>query len=261
VTSFGLEGELDVTGKISLFASGRGQQVEYEFEAVEDAPISTVTELNRDDTAWRAGIRFRPRTFLNFSLAGEETSSSFEARALERDNSSQAVLFGVHYERPRAYLNATVGRREGEPDGGSSFPAYETTVGSYFAALAPGGRLEIQTFGHRTVRYSLAVDEPYYFETSNGLGAIARVGRRLRFRASGELGAHEYLARPDLPGGVLRREDDVTTYGAGFDVRIYRNVALTVFVSESQFDSNIESFDRSIVRIQTGITLTGDFPR
>lgn len=261
VNSFGLDGELDVTGRISMFGSARGQQVEYEFEEVEDAPISRAAELNRDDTALRAGIRVRVRSFFDVSLAAEQTESAFDARPLERDNTSQAVLLGMHYERPRAYLNATVGRREGEPDGGSSFPAYETTVGSYFGALAPGGRVELQTFGHRTVRYSLAAEEPYFFETSNGLGVVGRVGRRLRLRASGEIGSHEYLARSGLPQGVLRRSDDVTTLGAGFDVRLYRNVALTVFVSESDFDSNIDSIDRSIVRIQTGITLTGDFSR
>lgn len=261
LTTFGVDGEIDLTGKISLFGSARGQQVEYELESAGAAPIATVSELNREDTAVRGGIRYKVRTFLDLSVAAEETRSSFDARELERDNGSQAVLVGVHYELPRAYLNATVGRREGEPEGGSSFPPYETTVGSYFGALAPGGRLELQTFGHRTVRYSLSVEEPYYFETSNGLGTVARIGNRLRLRASGEFGRHEYLVRRDMGGVAAPREDDVITYGAGFDVRIYRNVALTVFVSESQFDSNVESFDRSIARIQTGITLTGDFSR
>jgi hypothetical protein len=258
---FGVESELDVTGKISLFGSARAEQTRYDSDAAPEDPLFDVDRLDRDDVAYRAGVRYNVTSFLNFSVAGERTGSEFQENALEQDNTSDAVLLGVHYDRPHAYFDLTVGRRTGDPDNGSSFLPYEETVGSYFASFAAGRPFRVEVFGRRAVMYGVSLEGPYFIETRNGLGASALAGSRLRLRASAEAGTNDYPLPRQTPTGLVDREDEVLIYGAGFDFRLYRNVALTVFVSETDLESNVEVFDRSIVRIQTGITLTGDFPR
>lgn len=257
----GLDAELDVSGHLSIFASGQGQQVRFDSEGVRDNAFPDVSVLDRDETALRAGVRYRVTSFLDFTVAGEQTESLFEERSLDQDNTSQAVLLGVHYDRPRSYLNLTLGQRTGDPTNNSRFRPYDETVGSYFASIGGGGPVQLELFGHRAVTYGLFGEVPYFLENRNGLGAVARAGSRLRFRASGEVGTNDYENSPPIPPGNLQRTDDVNTYGGGFDVRLYRNVALTVFVSQSDLDSNMDAFDRSIVRVRTGITFTGDFPR
>lgn len=256
-----VDAELDVSGHLSIFASAQGQQARFDSEGVQDSLISDVSILDRDETAVRAGIRYRVTSFLDFTVAGEQTESLFEQRSLDQDNTSQAVLLGIHYDRPRSYLNLTVGQRTGDPTNSSTFRPYDETVGSYFASIGGGGPVQLELFGHRAVTYGLFGEVPYFLENRNGVGAVARAGSRLRFRASAEVGTNDYENSPPIPPGNLQRIDDVNTYGGGFDVRLYRNVALTVFVSQSDLDSNLDAFDRSIVRVRTGITFTGDFPR
>jgi len=255
----GVEAELDVSGYISIFASGEGQRVRFDSDAAQNATIADVSVLDRDETAVRAGIRYRVTSFLDFSLGGEQTQSLFEERSLDQDNTSQAILLGMHYDRTRSYLNLTVGQRKGEPSNDSTFRPYDETVGSYFASIGGGGPVQLELFGHRTVTYGLFGDVPYFLENRNGLGVVARAGNRLRFRASGEAGTNDYENSLPVPPQNILRTDDVLTYGAGFDIRLYRNVALTVFVSQSDLDSNMDAFDRSVFRARTGITFTGDF--
>lgn len=263
---YGLDAELDLSGYISLFGSAHSQNLEHDSGAIEAGPASFASSLDREDTAVRAGIRYRLTSFLDFSLAAERSRTSFDVSPGGRNNSSDAVLLGMHYERPRSYLNLTVGQREYEPDGPSSIEPFDETVGSYFAALATGGPVEIQGFGRREVSYSLSQNTLFILGNHHGLGAILRAGERIRVRITGELGSNDYRSGPQSVEPILRRIDDVTTYGAGLDIRLYRNVALTFFVYESVYDSNIDEFDRSTLGFRTGltiggITLAGDFPR
>jgi hypothetical protein len=253
--------ELELSGYISVFANARGQEHAHDAEGAAGAPIENVSDLDREDRAVRAGIRYRMTSFFDIAVAAEQTESAFDFEPLERDNKSEAILVSANYARPRSYINATIGQRQGDPDNGSNFRPYDETVGSYFGAFALGGPLELQAFGHRTVRYGLDNTSPYFFENRNGLGTVIRAGSRLRFRASAEAGENDYPVPVQGPDALIDRSDDVLSYGAGFDLRMYRNVTLTIFVSQSEFDSNLDPLDRSVLRVQTGIALTGDFPR
>ncbi|MEO8217768.1 MAG: hypothetical protein ABI718_11865, partial [Acidobacteriota bacterium] len=207
----------------------------------------------------RGGVRYRVASFLDFGLAAERTRSTFEFRPQENDNSSEAIIFSTHYSRPRAYIDLSGGYRKGSPANGSTFPTYETGTGSYFASYRLSAPVEFQAFGQRRVSYSVFAQNPYFYETINGLALTTKVGSRLSLRAFGEAGVNDYPSIIRSGSQIGGRKDDVLTYGGGFGVRLYRNVGVTVLVSENNFDSNIDAFDRSIFRVQTALTLTGDF--
>lgn len=264
LTWYGVDAEVDLSGYFSLFASVRAESHEHEDEGA-GGLVSLASLLDRDDGALRAGIRYRLTSFLDFTVAGEQARSEFAERPAERDNRSEAVLLGVHYERPRSYLNLTVGQRRIEPEGSSLIESFDDTVGSYFAALATRGPIEMHFFGRRAIAYALSPETPFVLGNHHGIGTVVSVGHRLRLRASGELGTDDYRSGTGVVPEDLRREDEVSRYGAGLDFRIRRNVEFRIFVSQSEYDSSIDLFDRTRLDVVTGltiggITLTGDFP-
>ena len=158
--------------------------------------------------------------------------------------------------------NCMAGRRHlcahTEGIGVSAFPSYSTNTGSYFVSYSLVAPFEIQVNGHKRVVYGLFAENPYFFENRNGASLIYRLGDRIAIRGFGDVGDNEYPR--GLAGGPIPRVDDVVTVGGGFAIRLYRTAALTIVVSQSEFDSNIDQFDRSVVRVQSGISF-GGFPR
>lgn len=79
-------------------------------------------------------------------------------------------------------------------------------------------------------------------------------------RAFGETGSNEY-PEPVLVGGadIVERTDDVLTYGTTLAFRIWRRAALEVTATQSEYDSNIDGYDRSVLRVSTGIRFRPDF--
>lgn len=258
LTDLSLDAEVDVLRRLSVFGRGQTQRHRYRREEVSRFPdLTRLPELDRDDSVFRAGVRYRFSTALNISMASETSRSEFTLDP-SRDNESKALLLGVHYERPRMYLNLTGGKRDGEPIRNSDFRPYSTTTGSYYFAYTLVAPLEVRLQGQRRVRYGLFESNPYFFETRNGVAVLSGVGRRLALRAFADVGENEY---PTTAAAGRFRTDKVLTYGGGFIVRTFRNMALTVIVSQTEYDSNFDNFDRSVIRVQSGLTLRGDFPR
>ncbi len=253
-----VDAEVDIFRRLSVFGHAVTQRPRFESEPTDRGELRRVSTLDRDDNALRAGVRYRFASYLDMAVAAERTRSEFRSTGAERDNESEALLFTVQYNRPRAYLNLTVGNREGTPLAGSTFPGYETTTGSYFAAYTLGAPIELQLNGQQRVVYSLSTDVPYFLETRNGLTAVVHLGNRVAVRGFGEVGRNDYDVLRDAV--THPRVDDVTTYGGGLSFRLYRNISLTVQVSQSEYDSNVNEFDRSVVRVQSLLSV-GEFIR
>jgi hypothetical protein len=259
--NFAVDGELEFSRALSIFANVAGDNPRFTAEGTPDFELGVINQLDRNDRAARAGIRFRPVTFFDIGIGAEQTSSDFQVQPLARDNKSRAALLTMHYDRPRAFANVTVARRTGEASNGSIFPKYDTTTGSYFASYSLVAPIALEAYGDRRVIYGVFADYPYFFELRNGLGARVRVGNRLILRAFGEKGSNDYNIPGRTGGGINSRKDDVTTYGAGFAARMYRDIAVNVGLSKSEYISNLDAYTRSIVRLYTGITFSGGFAR
>jgi hypothetical protein len=254
-----VELEVQVAPKLSLFAAGAAEQDRYKSGFT---GLNNIRDLNRDDTSVRGGARWALTEFFDVSLAAEQTRSEFETQPLRRDNQSNAVLVGLHYDRPKSYINLTAGSRKGKPFNDSTFPGYTATTGSYFLSHTLSAPIEFQLYGHRRITYGVSVDAPYFLETRNGAAVVTQVGNRFSVRAFGELGNNDYdLATRSRPSFIDARKDEAATYGGGVAFRVYRNIALSLAVSQTDYDSTNVEFDRSIVRFYSGLTFNGDFSR
>jgi hypothetical protein len=244
-------GEIEVFRRLALFASAQRRRQRYE-TSDEAVPI-IADRLERDEEVVRGGVRYKWRSWLDFSAAVERGTTEFVS-ATNRDNETNAVIFGLHYDRPRLFLNVSAGQREGTPRGLSTFPEFSTTTGSYYLEYQLGAPPRVDVSGHRRVTYSLTDASPYFFETRNGAGVTIPVGTRFGIRALGEVGTNDY---PVVAGQTTpKRQDDVTMFGGGIAVRLYRRTYLSIVASETRYDSNL-AFDRTIFRVSTLISLRG----
>ena len=241
------EGELDIFKRLSVFGTVHGQRQDYdEFE-----------ELNREERLVKAGVRYQFRSWLDFSIAQEESDAEFATEPLERDNTSSATILAVRYDRERFWGNVTVARRSGEAANGSSFPEYDENTGAYYLSYSLSAPVEVQAFGHRHVVYGVFADNAYFFEKRYGGALLLHVGKRLAFRVSADTGTNDYPIAVRIGSTEVTRVDDVQSYGGGLQMLLRRNVSLTLGLTQSNYTSNVDGFDRKVTHLQTGITITG----
>ena len=245
--------EVDVLSRVALFGSVVSEDWRYD-DHVEDEAAS---RLGRDDAALRGGVRLKFRPFFNVSAAYEETTSDFKEDP-QRDNQSKAVIAGLFYDRPRAFMNLTVGRRQFEPRNGSQFPKFSALTGSYYFTRMLARPLAFDLYGDRRAVNTLFVGAPYYIDTRTGAGFRVQAGRRLLFRAFGELGTNRYST--SVLGGnnnQPRRSDDVRGVGGGVAVQLYRKMTLNILASDTRYSSNLPGLDKSIFAVTTNLSFTG----
>ena len=250
--------EVNITGPLFVFAGAEGERLRFE-PPQGSLDVNDVGSLNRDEKAGRAGVRYVVNPHFNVSAAVEGTRTEFVETPEVRDNQSTAYLIGIHYDRPRFFLNVSVGYRQGRAFNGSSFPDFGTVTGSYFASFFATPWFEIQPYGRRTIGYGLAADTPYFFDTRNGGAVNFRVHRRVELRGYGEAGTNDY-AFP-LVGPGPKRFDHVTEYGGGISVLLTRKLVLSAIASRVKYTSNIPGLDRTITRFTTGLSFEGEFFR
>lgn len=255
--------EIDLTRRLALFASGEYQRVRYSLGSEVSPGLSDeVGKLDRTDQAARGGLRYRFSPNFNVSVAAESARTSFVVDGPARDNKSHAYLLGIHYDRPRFFVNLTGGYRKGGLCNCiGAFPSYQTATGSYFMSFIPVHRLELQVYGHRGPIYSLFQQNPYYLETRNGGGPVVHLGRRLALHAFGEFGTNSYPVGVEAQGAVIiTRHDTAKTWGGGASFAIMRSGALTLMASRTRYTSNFPGFNRSVFRLTAGFTFEGGLP-
>jgi hypothetical protein len=245
--------ELDLFPRLGLFASAAQRTERYGSpeETFENADL-----LDRDDDAFRVGMRYHLRSFFDISAAVDRTRSDYKNDP-RRDNETDAVLMTLYYDRPRTFVNATIGHREGKARNGGEFPGYSSVMGSYFISHELGAPITLEFFGDRTPANSLFLENPYYIQTRNGLGVSFGLGYRTRLRTFGELGSNRYPTAVLSNDQIVRRKDDSATVGAGFSFQLTRRLILTATASQTRFDSNIAGLDRSIFSVSTNLGFRG----
>jgi hypothetical protein len=256
--------EVEILKRLSVFGGAEVYSPKQEDTAPATPGMAPVGDLDRTARALRAGVRYNFSTTLSLGLLGERTQTRFDVNSELRDFDTQAVLFVTRYDRERFYVEGTVGVREGKPVAASYlFPEFRTGTYGYFVSYFLSRRLELQVLGEKRPVVSLFLDNPYYFETSNGLNVRLAVGRRLSFSVRAEVGSNKY-ANPVLvvdTGEVVVRRDDTTHYGGGFDLKVSRAVTVGLTVWKDRWDSNIGFYDRETTRLVGGLNVSADFSR
>ncbi len=254
------KGEFDLAllRRLSIVGNGEWQRRRYSAGGATD-PVSDYSVNDRTDTAARGGLRYRFQESVDVSVGVEGTWTDFVSVPLERDNTSRAVVVGVHAERPRLVVNLSAAYRRGEARNGSTFPAYEEPTGSGYVSVTVVRPLDVELTGRRRISYSLGNPSPYYLETRYGAGVRLRVGSRATLHATTELGANRYTVgdRPDPAGRV----DDATIYGGSVEFVLSPSVTLGAFIARTRYDSNVDTFDRRYNQFGVGLRIGRDFLR
>ena len=240
--------EVDILRRLSLFGVAKGERTRFDLTADELAQGASLGVLERNESLARGGVRYRVTSFFDISAAAEKTRTTF-LTGQGRDNETTAAILGVHYDRPRSFVNVSVGSRKAEATDAASaaFPGFSTATGSYYASHELSAGLILDAYGHRGIGYSVTADNAYYLETRNGGGITVPLGQRFALRAFGETGANSY----PIPENGVKRTDDVTAYGGGFALRLYRSLVLTTTASNTKYDSTTPGNSRSIFRVST----------
>lgn len=243
--------EVDLTRALSLVAGAELEQVR--FSGQDPASTLQVEQFNRTDSAALAGLRLRLTPELDLTGGVQGTRSEFVQNSGLRDNESYAVLGGLHFDRPKFFVNVAGGYRKGRSFNGSLFPRYSTSVGSYFLSWNVVGPLELQGFGHRRPVYSRFAADQIYIETLNGGGLELRLGSRVRLRGSAQTGTNSY------PHSVLN--DAITSYGGGVSLRVFGSTVITADAHEVLQTPGGVGAQRKIFRIVTGLSFNEELTR
>lgn len=256
--------ELKILERLSLFGGAAVATMRQEDPTASTPGLSPVSNLDRTETGYRAGLRYAFSSAVSLGLMGEEVRTRFDVNGELQDNDVRGLLLVARYDRERFYLEGTAGVREGKavmPN--EYFPDYRTWTYGYFASYFVTHAFEVQVRGARRPEASLFLDNPYYFETRNAVALRLAAGRRLSFHVSGELGSNRYV-NPVLvtaTGEIVTRVDDTTSFGGGFEFSVSRVIKVGLTATQERWDSNIDYYDRNLLRITGGLRISADFAR
>lgn len=252
--------EVHVLRRFSIFGDAQTDRPRYSLTSSDRTSGLPIEQLERNDSVGRVGVRYRFRSNFAIGFAEERTQSRF-LHLPTSNNDSRAKLLLLQYDRPRTFVNIAAAARNFEPAGGALFPAFSTTTGSYFITHELGAPVTVGVYGHRIPAYSVFVQNVYFIETRNGVAADLPLGRRLTVRLQGEAGTNAYSASTITGLAHIRRSDDVTSLAAGVAFHVYRNLIWATLGSRTRYTSNLPGFDRSITRVTTSISFSGDLLR
>lgn len=251
--------ELSILERLALIGSADGE-VDRNQSTLDDA-AQRFRALDGDRLAGRAGILYKFRGRLNVSAQAEKTRQTFRLEGALRDNETTAYLLGLGYNRPKLYIDASAGYREGGSYNSSSFPNFRGVTGSGFVSWFPNRRLEITVGGTRKLVSSLFVENPYYVETMGHAGLSIKLGHRMTLLGFGELSTLDYPLAQDSAGNAIRRFDRGNTLGGGLGLQLFRATGLTVRASRTRYTSNVPGFNRTVFIVTSSLTLDAFVPQ
>jgi len=240
--------EVGVGRGFSLFARGGFHSYRFLPEA-DRAGLPDVGALDRDETVARAGLRFRPRPNLMIGVGVEASQATFASSLPGPANSGTAPVLELDYGGSRLTFASDLAWRSLEADGDGPFPAYDEVSGSFRAAWQVTGPLQLEVLGSRNLVYSLLDNYAYFTDQSLAAGVGVSFGSRVGLRVRLEEGSNDYAA---LTPEARARVDDFT--GLHGEVQIDLGpLLLVVSGSETEYDSNLTEFDRTVTTISTGL--------
>jgi hypothetical protein len=254
--------EVAIFRRLALFGGFDVAETRYNDNALPEDLAYQVNLLDRTETAWRGGLRYKFSDQISLGAQVEWTRANFVLEAYDRDNQSTGYLLVARYDQPRFYLVASGGYRIGTAqNAGSLYPPYRTGTYSFFASYFVLKGVELQVFGHRRPVDSYFLDNPYFFETRTAVAANVAVGQPVKVFAYGMLGPNVYPVAVYAGSELVARRDDTTEYGGGIEFRFYRDAVLRLVASEWRVSSNIPGYSQSIFRFSTGISIKGDIKK
>jgi len=238
--------EVDLGRGYSLFGSGRFRRLEF---ADDDEEVDVVKTLDRDETIYRAGVRYSFKRGLSIGLGAEDSEVEFEEIDSTRSNSGTAPLLQVEYEGPDFFIVLEAVARDLEFEFNPELLNYEEVTGELRGEWAAFDRAALQAYTRRELVYSFTERWGYFDETVAGLGVQIAATSWMGVRLYGESGRADFqpvsLEFPD-------REDDFDGYGIEFQFDV-RRATFHLDFSTTDYTSNLPEFDREVTVIRSGL--------
>ncbi len=239
--------EVDVGRRISVFAGASARSASFNTDH-DDVLFAELDRLARDEELLEVGIEIQLRDDWVLGLGVETSTVDFETSA-DRSNSGTSPLLRLEHGSEALSFTAHLAWRDLEAEDGGRFVPYDSVTGNLRLAWRSSNRLELELFGDRNLVYSTS-DEWAYFEDT-GLGAAIRLAlsSRMNLRLFLEDGSADYSG---FETATARRTDDYQAFGGHVEVRLGRT-RLIVGGSETDYDSNLQSFDRKVTVIRSAV--------
>lgn len=246
--------EVFIKRNLALFVSASATEFRYLIDEAErnDPRIAPFDRLDRDEELLQAGIRAQIRGGLLIDLGFERSEATFENRDRDLSNSGTAPFLRLVLTRGPWNLNGEVAARSLEAEEGSEFRAFDEPTGRFEVAFKARPRLTLQGAAARNLTYSVADGFTYALDDRYGAGVEVELGRRSSLRIFSETGEIDYT----VGASVAPRTDDYTGWGAKFKIALGKKAELQLGLTETDYDSNLPGFDRSVTRITSNLSLS-----
>lgn len=246
--------ELFLRRNLALFASASATEFRYLIDEAEkdDPRIAPFDRLDRDEEVLRGGLRARFRGGLTLDLGAERSQATFRLEENDLSNSGTAPYLGLVLDRGAWKLSGDLALRSLKAREGSEFRDFDEPTGRFELTIQARPRLSLQATAARSLTYSVADGFTYALEDRAGAAAEFELRRRISLRVFTETGEVDYSAGMS----VAPRVDDYSAWGAKLKVGLGRKAELQVGVIETEYDSNLPGFDRTVTRITSNLRLT-----
>ena len=238
--------EVEVARHLEVFGTAQLDR----FESNED-DREIFSRLDRDEETLSIGLRYRsPRGWVA-GLALEDESTEFDADARNLSNSGTSEVFELGFDGGRAAFRLVLAFRDLEADEGSEFGTFDETTGALEALFNLSPRTTLLTYARRSQSLSVALENAFAIAETQGARFNYASGRAVfgLFAEIGEVGFET------VSSARVDRVDDVTAFGADLRFDVGDLLSLTVNVLHTDYDSNIDLFDRDITNFGVGLQL------
>lgn len=246
--------EVELGSRISLFANGTLTELENEDEDTLDTRFS---RLDREEESLHLGVRYRTARGLSVSLSFEDLSYDFASAVRDLSSSGEVGRLELALDGNRISYRAALASYSLDPEPESVFRGFDETTGLLEVSTSLTNGAGIFFYARRSLAFSTQDETSHYL--TDRYGARVIFGRqRLTFSLFGELGEDDFEA---VAGEAFERFDDVQSIGAGLTFELSRLVSLRFSATLTDYDSNIDFFDRDVTSIGFALELGALFEK
>ncbi len=240
--------EVEAGAGVSPFLEGWVREFTFFRQDEAQPPVDV---LNREERVARAGLRFDVPGGLRLGVGAERSETEFEDPQSPRANSGTSPLLELDYAGSRLSVSGHLVYLDLEPETGPEGLAFEDFTGEFRVGLRAAGSLEIELFGSRNLVYSFQSTWAYYEDESLGAALHFALGAWGDLRLFGERGSTDYA--PIEAGPEADRVDDFDGFGGELSLKLHPRVTLVVITAETDYDSNLPQFDRTVTAVRGGL--------
>lgn len=227
--------EVPIVRRLAIYAHGSDSSARSLVDDSDPVLAEFFAGLDRDDLAYRGGVRYYPTAELRLGGGVGHSESDFAPGALDRSNAGDFWYAEVGYNRPKLSMDLQYQANQLAAVDGSGFSDFDQSTGSARIEWRPREKFGARVYGARQLAYSLLVaDASGYVDELIGAGVNLSLGWRLRLDLYAETGTHSYQSASSAAAAAGERVDDVDSYGVELRVELMRQLSLRVGYEESK---------------------------